>query len=114
MSSSLNKTEEQQSTSDDEVIDMMICNKESSAVDCGYLKNLCAILNQYQSSRFDISTSRSETLTALNCFLHLLDKHDNDDAFEAIVHTVHCCDIVSCRAYRRNTRDRTLSFFFFS
>eukprot|EP01083_Nonionella_stella_P144553 451542_1 len=94
------------SKTDDDAIGMLICNAESNTNDCRYLKRLCGILNHHQTCATDINGSDSQTLIALNCFLHLLDEHDDDDDFQAIVHVMDCCDIVSCNAYRRNTRDR--------
>eukprot|EP01083_Nonionella_stella_P076490 208457_1 len=97
-----------------DVAEMLICRGNSGTIgDCQYLKMLCGLLNQYPSSdlsHVDISCTNRQTLAALNCFLHLLDTHDDDDdVYEAIVHTLHCCDILSCHAYCRNTRDRTVS-----
>eukprot|EP01084_Bolivina_argentea_P178450 308482_1 len=49
-----------------------------------------------------------DSLQLLNEFLHLLDKHNDDEQFEYISSKLQHCDINSCKAFRRNHRNRDI------
>eukprot|EP01084_Bolivina_argentea_P211681 360032_1 len=89
---------------------------ECSKQDCfGYIQNcfhfrrLSRIMYQYnqlETQDNDFNTADEYILEIVNNYLHLMDKHDQDEDFEYIVDRLGECDVLTCVMFRRNNRDR--------
>eukprot|EP01084_Bolivina_argentea_P065304 119034_1 len=83
---------------------MNIC-QECSASKCGQFERFLNIMQNYCTSR--IFESSSQTIEeALECYFHVLLKHDGDDQFKQYVNKLSQCDIQQCEKFRRNYRYR--------
>eukprot|EP01084_Bolivina_argentea_P047370 87274_1 len=81
------------------------CNLSYSQ--CNALKSLQTTLSSYICSTLDIELTN--TLQALNDFLHLLQHHNDNAEIEFVYDQFDRCDINECVTLRRNYRDRSES-----
>eukprot|EP01084_Bolivina_argentea_P299125 515596_1 len=75
---------------------------------CKHLHEMRMIMNQYIQVNNEIQHQNILDISqkALEHYLHLMEKHDKDEHFEYIVNQFEKCDIMQCKLFRRNYRDR--------
>eukprot|EP01084_Bolivina_argentea_P142511 250362_1 len=53
----------------------------------------------------NIQMDNINLLSVVNTYLHLMDKHNDDEQFEFIVNKFNQCNITTCDRFKRNNRD---------
>eukprot|EP01084_Bolivina_argentea_P257909 434608_1 len=79
------------------------CTQHISKCDC--LPRLIKVNKQHKSKQI-MNDENTNALSLLNDYLHLMCKHNNDKQFEYIANQFDKCDIVRCKIFQRNSRNR--------
>eukprot|EP01084_Bolivina_argentea_P125213 221869_1 len=77
---------------------------------CNHFHQFTKTLNEYNKNN-DVVDNINISVT-LNDFLHLIEQHDNDEQFKVIVDALEHCDIMQCKIFRRNYRNRNANLLY--